>query len=64
MESKPQGPDPFAMTLPNQITIARLVISILLFIFVPLQLYIPALIAFVVAAGTDWVDGILQGSIT
>ncbi|MCP4192918.1 MAG: CDP-diacylglycerol--glycerol-3-phosphate 3-phosphatidyltransferase [Planctomycetaceae bacterium] len=59
MEPKSQGPDPFAMTLPNQITIARLVVSILLFIFIPLQLYIAALIAFVVAAGTDWVDGYL-----
>ena len=35
----------------------RLVLSIVVFVLVPLELYIPALIIFAVAAGTDWVDG-------
>jgi len=43
--------------VPNQITMLRLVLSIVVFVLVPLELYIPALIIFSVAAGTDWVDG-------
>ena len=43
--------------VPNQITMLRLVLSIVVFVLVPLELYIPALIIFAVAAGTDWVDG-------
>ena len=43
--------------VPNQITMLRLVLSIVVFVLVPLELYMPALIVFVVAAGTDWIDG-------
>ena len=43
--------------VPNQITMLRLVLSIVVFVLIPLELYIPALIIFAVAAGTDWVDG-------
>ena len=43
--------------VPNQITMLRLVLSIVVFGLVPLELYLPALIIFAVAAGTDWVDG-------
>ena len=43
--------------VPNQITMLRLVLSIVVFVLVPIDLYIPALIIFAVAAGTDWVDG-------
>ena len=43
--------------VPNQITMLRLVLSVVVFVLVPLELYIPALIVFAVAAGTDWVDG-------
>lgn len=45
------------LNLPNQITIARLVISVLLFVFMSIDQFIPALICFILAAGTDWVDG-------
>ncbi|MFC1759018.1 CDP-diacylglycerol--glycerol-3-phosphate 3-phosphatidyltransferase [Planctomycetota bacterium] len=45
------------LNLPNQITIARLVISVLLFVFMSLHQFVPSLICFVLAAGTDWVDG-------
>jgi CDP-diacylglycerol--glycerol-3-phosphate 3-phosphatidyltransferase len=47
------------LNLPNQITIARLVLSVLLFVLVPFGFYLPALIVFAVAAGTDWLDGYL-----
>lgn len=43
--------------VPNQITMLRLVLSIVVFVLIPLELYMPALIVFAVAAGTDWVDG-------
>ena len=43
--------------VPNQITMLRLVLSVVVFVLIPLELYIPALIVFAVAAGTDWVDG-------
>ena len=43
--------------VPNKISAARLVLSFVVFALIPLQLYWTALIAFVVAAGTDWVDG-------
>ena len=43
--------------VPNKISAARLVLSFVVFALIPLQLYWAALIAFVVAAGTDWVDG-------
>jgi CDP-diacylglycerol--glycerol-3-phosphate 3-phosphatidyltransferase len=43
--------------VPNRLSVARLVLSILVFIFLPLGLYWPALIGFVIAAGTDWIDG-------
>lgn len=43
--------------VPNQITAARLVLSIGVFVLIPLHFYLPALIVFAIAAGTDWVDG-------
>lgn len=45
------------MNLPNQITVARLLLSVLLFVLIPLQQYTASLIVFVLAAGTDWLDG-------
>ena len=43
--------------VPNQISAARLVLAFVFFGLVPWQFYWAALIVFVVAAGTDWVDG-------
>jgi CDP-diacylglycerol--glycerol-3-phosphate 3-phosphatidyltransferase len=45
------------LNVPNVLTAARLVLAIVIFVLVPLHLYWPALIVFVVAASTDWVDG-------
>jgi CDP-diacylglycerol--glycerol-3-phosphate 3-phosphatidyltransferase len=45
------------LNVPNQLTAARLVLSIVVFALIPLKLYPAALIVFVIAAGTDWVDG-------
>ncbi len=43
--------------VPNMISAARLVLSCVLFVLIPLHYYWLALILFVVAAGTDWIDG-------
>lgn len=43
--------------VPNLISSARLLLSFVFFALLPLQLYWAALIVFVVAAGTDWIDG-------
>jgi CDP-diacylglycerol--glycerol-3-phosphate 3-phosphatidyltransferase len=52
--------EPQAATIwnvPNQLTVARLVLSIVCFVFLAFDSYLIALILFVIAAGTDWVDG-------
>jgi len=43
--------------VPNQLTIARLILSIFCFVFLTFNYYLTALVLFVIAAGTDWVDG-------
>lgn len=43
--------------LPNQITIARLVLSVVVFVLIPFGFYAAALVGFIIAAGTDWLDG-------
>ncbi len=43
--------------VPNILTIARLVLSVFCFVFLTFNWYLTSLVLFVVAAGTDWVDG-------
>src|SRR4051812_29718288 len=43
--------------VPNILTVARLVLSVFCFFCFAFEWYLPALIFFVIAAGTDWVDG-------
>jgi CDP-diacylglycerol--glycerol-3-phosphate 3-phosphatidyltransferase len=43
--------------VPNQLTVARLVLSIVCFVFLAFDSFLMAMILFVIAAGTDWVDG-------
>jgi CDP-diacylglycerol--glycerol-3-phosphate 3-phosphatidyltransferase len=43
--------------VPNQLTAARLVLSIVVFVLIPLKQYLPALVVFLIAASTDWIDG-------
>ncbi len=43
--------------VPNLLTMARLVLSVVVFVLVPCGWYFWALWVFIVAASTDWVDG-------
>lgn len=43
--------------VPNKLSAARLVISIIVCALIPLKFYWAALVLFVIAAGTDWLDG-------
>lgn len=45
------------LNVPNVLTLARLVLSIVVFVLVPLGYYFSALIVFIIAASTDWIDG-------
>lgn len=42
---------------PNQVTAARLVLSIVLFVCLALDYFMTGLVLFVIAASTDWLDG-------
>ncbi|HEV3137201.1 MAG TPA: CDP-diacylglycerol--glycerol-3-phosphate 3-phosphatidyltransferase [Pirellulales bacterium] len=43
--------------LPNQLTVLRLLLSLVLFVLIGFQFYLAGLLVFTVAAGTDWLDG-------
>ncbi|MEQ8835826.1 MAG: CDP-alcohol phosphatidyltransferase family protein, partial [Lacipirellulaceae bacterium] len=43
--------------VPNQVTMARVVLTLVLFVLLGFRQYFAGLIVFLVAAGTDWVDG-------
>ncbi|HEX5106712.1 MAG TPA: CDP-diacylglycerol--glycerol-3-phosphate 3-phosphatidyltransferase [Pirellulaceae bacterium] len=43
--------------VPNVLTAARFVLSIVVFVLIPLEQYAAAVVVFVIAAGTDWIDG-------
>ncbi len=43
--------------IPNQLTSLRLLLSIILFVMIPLEHYLTSTILFCIAAGTDWLDG-------
>jgi CDP-diacylglycerol--glycerol-3-phosphate 3-phosphatidyltransferase len=45
------------LNVPNVLTTIRFVLSIVVFVLIPLSHYVPAMIVFVIAASTDWIDG-------
>jgi CDP-diacylglycerol--glycerol-3-phosphate 3-phosphatidyltransferase len=45
------------VNVPNVLTAMRLVLAVVVFVLVPLGWYASALVVFIVAAVTDWVDG-------
>ena len=46
-----------AFNVPNTVTSARLVLSVVLFVFLSYGWYMTSFVLFLVAAGTDWFDG-------
>ncbi len=46
-----------AFNLPNQLTWARLILAIIMFVAMGFQWYVTSFVLFVIAAGTDWLDG-------
>ena len=48
---------PHWWNVPNQVTASRLILSIIVFVLLSLAWYLAALIIFVIAVSTDWVDG-------
>jgi CDP-diacylglycerol--glycerol-3-phosphate 3-phosphatidyltransferase len=45
------------LNLPNQLTSLRLILSVILFCFIAREEYLLSMILFIIAAGTDWLDG-------
>ncbi len=45
------------MNVPNQLSAIRLLLSVAVFALIPLHFYWAALVIFIIAASTDWVDG-------
>jgi CDP-diacylglycerol---glycerol-3-phosphate 3-phosphatidyltransferase len=45
------------LNVPNQLTVLRLLLSLVLFVLIALEYYLAAMIVFILAAGTDWLDG-------
>jgi CDP-diacylglycerol---glycerol-3-phosphate 3-phosphatidyltransferase len=43
--------------LPNQLTSLRLLLSVVMFFFIAWQSYLTSFVLFIIAAGTDWLDG-------
>jgi CDP-diacylglycerol--glycerol-3-phosphate 3-phosphatidyltransferase len=50
---------PPVFNLPNQLTAARLVLAVVLFVFITLANWVGCVLVFVLAAITDWLDGYL-----
>lgn len=46
-----------AFNLPNQLTWLRLILSVVMFVAMGFELYVTSFVLFVLAAGTDWMDG-------
>jgi len=53
---KPVARQPL-LNVPNQLTISRLVLSIVLFVLIGMKVYLWGLVVFLIAASTDWLDG-------
>lgn len=54
--AEPQ-PQAKLLNVPNQLTIARIVLSIVVFSLLGMELYLAGMAVFIIAAGTDWIDG-------
>src|SRR4051812_4649859 len=51
------SPSNTILNVPNVLTGVRFLLSIVVFVLIPLGQFIPAMIVFIIAASTDWIDG-------
>src|SRR5581483_918902 len=47
------------LNLPNQLTVLRIALAVVLFALIAWRWYLVSFVLFIVAAGTDWLDGYL-----
>lgn len=45
------------LNVPNVLTAVRFLLSIVVFVLIPINQYFAAMIVFIIAASTDWIDG-------
>jgi CDP-diacylglycerol--glycerol-3-phosphate 3-phosphatidyltransferase len=57
MSTTAQKTDVPVFNIANQLTIARLILSIVMFALLSFEQYVIALVVFLVAVSTDWLDG-------
>ncbi|MDZ4656483.1 MAG: CDP-diacylglycerol--glycerol-3-phosphate 3-phosphatidyltransferase [Bythopirellula sp.] len=56
-ESTVTAPTSTVWNFPNQLTLARIMLALALFVFLPLGWYKTSIVLFVITVGTDWLDG-------
>ena len=56
-DSTIDGSAPQLLNVPNKLTLSRIILSLVLFVFLIFGFYQTSFILFVIAAGTDWIDG-------
>lgn len=57
MSSEPASDPNVIWNVPNQVTSLRLILSVVMFCLIPFGLYWASFVLFILAAGTDWLDG-------
>lgn len=57
MSSEPANDPSVIWNVPNQVTSLRLILSVVMFCLIPFGLYWTSFVLFILAAGTDWLDG-------
>ncbi len=57
MNTSNSNPKQTVFNLPNQLTTLRLILSVAVFCLISWEFYMAALVFFIIAAGTDWLDG-------
>src|SRR5688572_1047097 len=48
---------PAVLNVPNQVTLSRVALTVVLFLLLAFHYYATSLVVFMIAAGTDWFDG-------
>ena len=57
IQQQPKPGTSSVFNVPNQLTCLRLLLAVVMFCLIPFGLYTVCMILFLVAAGTDWLDG-------